>query len=91
MRLHIPALALASAIIWSGAVLLVATANLIWPSYGGAFLILVDSVYPGYHAGSGVGSVVIGTLYAALDGILCGAVFALLYNTLAGCCSKRPD
>ena len=57
-------------------------ANLIWPSYGVAFLQLVDSIYPGYHVGQGLGSAIVGTLYAILDGAVGGLVLAWVYNRL---------
>ena len=60
--------------------LLLGMANLIWPPYGVAFLQLVDSVYPGYHAGQGLASVIVGTLYAILDGAVGSLVFAWIYN-----------
>ncbi len=41
------------------------------------------SVYPGYAATPTVGQVIIGTLYGLLDGVVVGAVFAWLYNTIA--------
>ena len=80
MRLSIRSLAVTFGILWGGTVLLLGMANLIWPSYGVAFLQLVDSVYPGYHAGQGLGSVIVGTLYAILDGAVGGLVFAWIYN-----------
>lgn len=83
MRLNVVALAVASALVWGGAILVVASANIIWPSYGRAFLDLVASIYPGYHPGPGAGSVVTGTLYGLVDGGVGGAVFAWLYNLLA--------
>jgi hypothetical protein len=61
----------------------VALANLIWPSYGRAFLELTASLYPGYQPGSGWGSVITGTLYGLVDGAVSGAVFAWLYNLFA--------
>ena len=42
------------------------------------------SVYPGYTATPSLGQVIIGTLYGMLDGAIVGAVFAWLYNTIAG-------
>jgi hypothetical protein len=66
---------------------MVALANLIWPSYGRAFLELAASIYPGYQPGSGLGSVITGTLYGLVDGAVSGAVFAWLYNVLA---QRRP-
>jgi hypothetical protein len=61
----------------------VATANLVWPDYGRAFLDLVASVYPGYRPGPSIGSVTTGTLYGLVDGAAGGAVFAWLYNFLS--------
>ena len=83
MRLNVVALGAATALIWGAAILVVASANLIWPPYGRALLDLAASIYPGYHAGSGAGSVVTGTLYALVDGAVGGAVFAWLYNLVA--------
>ncbi len=83
MRLSVKALALSFGIIWAAAVFLVGIANLIWPSYGTTFLQFAASVYPGYEVG-GFGSVIVGTLYALLDGLVAGAILAWLYNTLLG-------
>ena len=38
------------------------------------------SNYSGYRPGTGIGSVVTGTIYALLDGAIGGAIFAWLYN-----------
>lgn len=83
MRCNIFALTLAAGLFWGGAILIVALANQIWPGYGRAFLDLAASVYPGYHPGAGVGSVITGTLYGLADGAITGAVFGWLYNLLA--------
>ena len=83
MRFNITALCLTSGLIWGAAVLIVASANLIWPGYGSAFLELAASIYPGYHAGATIGSVVTGTLYALVDGAIAGAVFGWLYNLIS--------
>jgi len=83
MRLDVTALALTVGVFCGAAVLIVASANLIWPSYGRTFLDLAASVYPGYHPSSGIGSVITGTLYAFADGAIGGAVFGWLYNLLA--------
>jgi hypothetical protein len=89
MKLNVTALSITCAITWGGAVLFVGWANLAWPGYGRAFLDVTASIYPGYHPGSGAGSVVTGTLYALLDGAVGGAVFAWLYNFLTGKFSRR--
>jgi hypothetical protein len=88
MRFNITALALTVGIFWGAAILLVASANLIWPDYGRSFLDLAASIYPGYNAGSGVGSVIVGTLYGLVDGAIAGGVFGWLYNLLA---QRRPS
>ena len=82
MKLSVKALTYASAILWGLAVLYVGIANLIWPPYGGEFLQLISSVYPGYKAVASVGNVIVGTLYAVVDGAIGGALFAWLYNHL---------
>ena len=82
MKLSVKNLGITAGVIWGGAVLLVGLAHLVWPNYGTAFLELAASIYPGYEIG-GFGSVIIGTLYALLDGGIGGAIFAWLYNTLA--------
>ncbi len=79
MKLNTKALALASAILWGLAMLLMSLANLIWGSYG-QFLQIMSSVYPGYHATRSIAEVIVGTLYGAGDGLVGGAVFAWLYN-----------
>jgi len=88
MKFSVSALASTLGMLWGGAILIVGLANLIWPNYGRAFLDLAASIYPGYRAGSGLGSVIIGTLYGLVDGAGGGAVFAWLYNLLA---HRRPS
>jgi hypothetical protein len=83
MTLSLRALAITAALLWGGAVFVCGLANLAWPSYGGAFLQLVASIYPGYHATRSLGSVVVGTLYALLDGAVGGLLFGWLYNHCA--------
>jgi len=83
MRFQVTAFSLAFAIIWAGCILLVGLAEMIWPSYGRAFLDFAASIYPGYHPGSGFGSVLVGTSYGFVDGAIGGAVFAWIYNMFA--------
>jgi hypothetical protein len=86
MRLHVIAFSLSAGIIWGAVLLLVTLANVIWPTYGHAFLQSVVSIYPGYHPGS-ILSVIIGTLYGLVDGAIAGALFAWVYNLFA----RRPS
>ncbi len=84
MSLNIKALATVAGILCGSAFLIMGIANLIFPSYGVAFLQLGDSIYPGYTAGGGFGSVIVATLYAMVDGAVAGGIFAWLYNMFAG-------
>ncbi len=83
MKLNIKALALAIGGTWAGCILLVGLAHLVWPGYGGTLLDLAASVYPGFHPANGLGAVIVGTLYALVDGLVGGAFFAWLYNKVA--------
>lgn len=78
MRFNVKALALAAAIFSGGAVFLI-TWWLILLGHGGTTFILCRA-YPGYCV-SPLGSV-IGLLWGFVDGLICGAIFAVLYNAL---------
>lgn len=84
MTFNIKAMAIVGAILWGACFFLVGLANLIWESYGVAFLNWGASFFPGYDGPGGFGSVIVATLYALVDGAVCGAIFAWLYNTVAG-------
>jgi hypothetical protein len=84
MKLSVKGMALAGALMWGIlAVFGVGILNSAWPSYGREFLQMVASIYPGYHATPSVGQVIVGTLYALVDGAVGGAIFAWLYNRFA--------
>jgi len=84
MKLSVRALTIASALLWGGALLFVGLVNLASPPYGVAFLQMVGSVYPGFDASGTFGDVIVGTIYALVDGAVCGFLFAWLYNVFAG-------
>ncbi len=90
MKLAAIPFALAAAVLWGGAVLLCAVANLIWPGYAADFLRLIDSIYPGYHFNHTGISVVVATGYALVDGLVGGFVLAVLYNLFA-CKGKQEQ
>jgi len=83
MRINVIALSATAALFWSAAILVVASANLIWPTYGRAFLELAASMYPGYHPSPAIGSIITGTLYGLVDGAIAGAIFGWIYNFLS--------
>jgi hypothetical protein len=84
MKLSLKGLALAAGILWALALFLTGVTNLIWPPYGEAFLKMMASVYPGYHAARSIGGLIVGTLYAFFDGAIFGLVFGWIYNSFAG-------
>ena len=76
------------AIVWGLIAFLTGVGNLIWNSYGIAFLKVMESIYPGYTFGRwGFGGVIVVTLYAALDGFVIGVVIAWVYNLFK--CEKK--
>lgn len=80
MKLKPVALGLTLGIIW-GAALFLMTWVSYWTGYGGLFMDLVVSIYPGY-AVSPLGSI-IGLFYGFVDAFVGGLVVAWLYNRLA--------
>jgi hypothetical protein len=89
MKLNLKALTLAAAVLSGAALLLAGLANLLSPGYGRAFLALASSVYPGYQASGSFADLLVGTLYAVVDGALFGWVFGWLYNRIAAGRSTR--
>lgn len=74
------AVAWASALLWCGAMLIVGLINLADASYGGAFLHLMSSVYPGADTTRTFGKVIVGAIYGFVDGAIGGYIFAALYK-----------
>jgi hypothetical protein len=88
MKLSIKGLTLAGGIVWALCLLVVGILNLIWPGYGVEFLKIMASLYPGFKASGTFIDVIVGMLYALVDGAICGFVFALLYNAFVGAAPK---
>jgi hypothetical protein len=84
MKLSLTGLGITFAIVWGGMIFVVGVANLVSETYGVAFLEVIASVYPGYSLDGDFGSVLVGTLYGALDGAIGGFVLAWVYNRFAG-------
>ena len=84
MRLNVKAFTVTSGVFWALSFLMVSITNLVWSGYGTAFLQVVASIYPGYHAEACVRDIVAGTLYALVDGAIAGLIFASIYNLVAG-------
>jgi hypothetical protein len=84
MKLSVKGLTIAAALVNAICFLFVSLMNVILPPYGGAFLVLLTSLYLGYDPMTGPIGIVIGTLYALLSGAAIGALLAWFYNRLAG-------
>jgi hypothetical protein len=90
MKLSIRALMITAALLWGGGLLLVGLLNLASESYGLAFLQMMSSVYPGFHVSRTLGDVLVGSVYAAVDGAICGLLFGWLYNAFAAGWGATP-
>jgi hypothetical protein len=84
MKLNLKALILTFAILWAGVLFIVGLANLAWSGYGQAFLTMMASLYPGFSASGSFGDVVVGSLYALVDGAIVGFILGGLYNFMVG-------
>jgi len=83
MKLNTKALSITTGILTAAAILITGIANMFWNGYGGAFLNLMSSIYPGYTASGSFGDLITGALYGLVDGFVFGAIFAYLYNLIA--------
>ncbi len=83
MKIDVRALGFSLALLWGGAVFITGSANLIWPTYGIAFLEMLASVYPGYQGTASFGQVLVGTFSGLVDGFVGGLVLGWLYNFFA--------
>lgn len=66
-----------------------------YPSYGGAFLDLVGSLYPGVgHGGAGTTghftNALLATAYALVNGFVGGLIIAWVYNFFLRVTNRRP-
>jgi hypothetical protein len=84
MKLDVKAFAVTAGIFWAAAIGLTGIGNLIWCGYGSAFLQIFASLYPGYQATGTVGDLIVGTLYALVDGAVMGLIFVCIYNAFVG-------
>jgi hypothetical protein len=80
MKLSVKALGITSGVIWGGCMLTCGLINLGSRSYGGSFLKLMSSVYPGFHNARNVPDVLVGAGYGFVDGTIAGALIAAVYN-----------
>jgi len=79
-KLSVKGLALSIGILWAIGIFLVGIAATV-SGWGDSLVNLISSLYVGYSA-SLAGSI-IGAIWALIDGLICGALIAWLYNRFA--------
>jgi hypothetical protein len=84
MRVSLKAITLSSAILWGFAMLLVGLIHMATHTYGGEFLQIMSSVYPGADTAPTIARVLLGTVYGFVDGAIAGFLFGLLYDSFSG-------
>lgn len=84
MRVSLKAITLSSATLWGCAMLLVGLIHMATHTYGGEFLRIMSSVYPGADTAPTIGRVLLGTVYGFVDGGVAGFLFGLLYDSFIG-------
>jgi hypothetical protein len=78
-------LGISGGLIW-GISLFVMTWVSMWTGYAGAFLGIIESIYPGYEV-SGIGSW-IGLGYGFVDAFIFFWLLAAIHNCIKRCCRK---
>jgi predicted ABC-type sugar transport system permease subunit len=63
--------------------LFISLLNLVLRPYGGAYLALLASLYPGYDPVTVPLALIVGTFYSLLAGGIAGLLFGWLYNFFA--------
>ena len=80
MKLSIKALIIAGALFKATAFLFISFMNLILRPYGGAYLALLSSLYPGYDPINVPIALILGTIYSLIAGAFAGLLFGCVYN-----------
>jgi len=83
MKLFLKGMMIAGALFNVLVFLFISLLNLLLRPYGGAYLAMLNSLYPGYDPVNWPVAVIVGALYSLLVGGLAGLLFAGLYNFFA--------
>ncbi|HEY7221734.1 MAG TPA: hypothetical protein VH985_25405 [Candidatus Binatia bacterium] len=83
MKLSFKAMIIAGALFKGVVFLFISLMNLVLRPYGGAYLAMLSSLYPGYDPVNVPLAVILGTFYSLLAGALAGLLLASLYNFFA--------
>ena len=83
MKLSLKAMIIAGALFKGVVFVFISLMNLLLRPYGGAYLAMLTSLYPGYDPVNVPIALVVGTLYSLFAGALAGLLFGWLYNLFA--------
>jgi hypothetical protein len=83
MKLSLKSMIIAGALFKAICFLFISLLNLVLRPYGGAYLAMLTSLYPGYDPVSVPIGMIVGTFYSLLAGALAGLLFGWLYNFFA--------
>jgi hypothetical protein len=83
MKLSLKSMIIAGALLKAICFLFISLLNLVLRPYGGTYLAVLTSLYPGYDPVSVPIGMIVGTFYSLLAGGLAGLVFGWLYNFFA--------
>jgi hypothetical protein len=83
MKLSLKAMIIAGALFKAVVFIVISLMNLALRPYGGAYLAILSSLYPGYDPINWPIAVIVGALYSLLAGALAGLLFGCLYNFFA--------
>ena len=84
MRLSVKGLMWAAAFGSAILVAVVGVLNMLFPGYAADYLKMLTAFYPGYCASGTIVDLIVGVVYAFVDGLICGLIFAWLYNGFTG-------
>src|SRR5215475_1775698 len=84
MKLSIKSMIIAVALFNAIVFLFISLLNLVLRPYGGPYLAMLMSLFPGYDPLTLPLGIIVGTLYSLVAGALAGLLFGWLYNFFAG-------
>jgi hypothetical protein len=76
------AMSYSAAILLGGVMFLVGLINMVSPNFGTGFLQAIGSLDPGFKVSHTFGSVLIGTFYGVVQGLVVGCLFGFIYDAM---------
>jgi len=84
MRLSVRGMMFGLAFFWALVIAVVGVLNILYPGYAADYLKIIISLYPWYKATGTTIDLIYGIVTAFVDGLICGLIFAMLYNLFTG-------